>query len=158
MPKTFYTERDIEDLARRGVISLVEDDDVVFLRQLARRTWLFFETFVGPADHWLPPDNYQEDPHGVISHRTSPTNIGMMFLSNLTAWDFGYLGPTEFTSRVIASMDSLITLLRWYQRTCGPTLSTATTIFYMLKKAHLYGQAVHTRLPVVQLHLLVAQG
>jgi cyclic beta-1,2-glucan synthetase len=89
------------------VTEQLEDDDVVFLRRLARRTWLFFETFVGPADHWLPPDNYQEDPHGVISHRTSPTNIGMMFLSNLTAWDFGYLGPTEFTSRVLASMDSL---------------------------------------------------
>ena len=29
MPKTFYTERDIEDLSKRGVVSLVEDDDVV---------------------------------------------------------------------------------------------------------------------------------
>ena len=35
MPKTFYTERDIEDLAKRGVISLVEDDEVV-LTDLAR--------------------------------------------------------------------------------------------------------------------------
>jgi hypothetical protein len=35
MPKTFYTERDIEDLARRGVISLVENDDVV-LTDVAR--------------------------------------------------------------------------------------------------------------------------
>jgi hypothetical protein len=35
MPKSFYTERDIEDLAKRGVISLLEDDDVV-LTDLAR--------------------------------------------------------------------------------------------------------------------------
>ena len=35
MPKTFYTERDIEDLVKRGVISLVVDDDVV-LTDLAR--------------------------------------------------------------------------------------------------------------------------
>jgi hypothetical protein len=35
MPKTFYTDRDIEDLYKRGVISLVEDDDVV-LTDLAR--------------------------------------------------------------------------------------------------------------------------
>jgi hypothetical protein len=29
-----------------------------------RRTadWRFFEVFVGPADNYLPPDNYQEDP------------------------------------------------------------------------------------------------
>ena len=35
MPKTFYTERDIEDLAERGVISLVVDDDIV-LTDIAR--------------------------------------------------------------------------------------------------------------------------
>ena len=35
MPKTCYTERDIEDLAKRGVISLLEDDDVV-LTDIAR--------------------------------------------------------------------------------------------------------------------------
>lgn len=35
MPKTFYTERDIEDLSKRGVISLAVDDDVV-LTDLAR--------------------------------------------------------------------------------------------------------------------------
>jgi len=35
MPKTFYTERDIEDLAKRGVITLLEDDDVV-LTDIAR--------------------------------------------------------------------------------------------------------------------------
>ena len=35
MPKTFYTEHDIEDLSKRGVISLVVDDDVV-LTDLAR--------------------------------------------------------------------------------------------------------------------------
>jgi hypothetical protein len=35
MPKTVYTERDIEDLAKRGVLSLVVDDDVV-VTDLAR--------------------------------------------------------------------------------------------------------------------------
>lgn len=35
MAKTFYTERDIEDMARRGVMSLVVNADVV-LTELAR--------------------------------------------------------------------------------------------------------------------------
>jgi len=35
MPKTVYTERDIEDLAKRGVLSLAVDDDVV-LTDMAR--------------------------------------------------------------------------------------------------------------------------
>jgi cyclic beta-1,2-glucan synthetase len=37
-------------------------DQVRFLGTVARKTWAFFETFVGPNDHWLPPDNYQEHP------------------------------------------------------------------------------------------------
>ena len=41
-----------------------------FLRKLSRKTWAFFEVFVGPEDHWLPPDNYQEyrGPHGGAPH------------------------------------------------------------------------------------------
>jgi hypothetical protein len=37
MPKTFYTERDISDLADRGVTSLEVNDDVV-LTEVARDT------------------------------------------------------------------------------------------------------------------------
>src|SRR5262249_54214977 len=47
-----------------------------FLRITARKTWRYFETFVGSEDHWLPPDNFQEYPKPIIASRTSPTNIG----------------------------------------------------------------------------------
>src|SRR5690606_21890597 len=43
------------------------------IRIIARRTWSFFERFVGPEDHWLAPDHFQEDPRGVVARRTSPT-------------------------------------------------------------------------------------
>ena len=55
-----------------------------------RRTWAFFEAFVGPQDNFLPPDNMQEHPVERIAHRTSPTNIGLSLLANLAAYDFGY--------------------------------------------------------------------
>ncbi|MFC5438246.1 GH36-type glycosyl hydrolase domain-containing protein [Rhodanobacter umsongensis] len=70
-----------------------------FLRELARRTWAFFETHVGPAEHWLPPDNLQERPGPVIAHRTSPTNIGMALLANLAAFDFGFLSVNRLLDR-----------------------------------------------------------
>ncbi|MBW2715636.1 MAG: cellobiose phosphorylase, partial [Deltaproteobacteria bacterium] len=84
-----------------------------FLRRVARRTWLFFETFVGPDDHWLPPDNYQEEPRSDIAHRTSPTNIGMMFLSSLAAWDLGYIGLRDFSSRLRNSFETMGRLERY---------------------------------------------
>ena len=52
-------------------------DQTLFLRKISRKTWAFFETFVGPEDHWLPPDNYQEHPVAGVAHRTSPTNMGL---------------------------------------------------------------------------------
>ena len=60
-------------------------DQTLFLRTLSRKTWAFFETFVGPEDHWLPPDNFQEHPSRIVAHRTSPTNMGLSLLANLAA-------------------------------------------------------------------------
>ncbi|MDE3210841.1 MAG: cyclic beta 1-2 glucan synthetase [Pseudomonadota bacterium] len=78
-----------------------------FLRGLARRTWAFFESHVGPAEHWLPPDNLQEHPGPAIAHRTSPTNIGLALLANLAAYDFGFISAGRLldrSARTIATM------------------------------------------------------
>jgi cyclic beta-1,2-glucan synthetase len=85
-------------------------DQMIFLRKLSRKIWSFFETFVGPEDHWLPPDNFQEHPSAVIAHRTSPTNIGMALLANLSAYDFGYITAGELLERstnAIQTMEKL---------------------------------------------------
>ena len=84
------------------------------LRLLARRTWRFFDAFVGPTDQWLPIDNYQEEPREQTAHRTSPTNIGLMLVATLSAYDFGYLGPSELSLRVRRAFDSL-TRMAHYQ-------------------------------------------
>ena len=65
------------------------------VRRLARKTWHYFETFVGPDDHWLPPDNFQEAPGRQLARRTSPTNIGMGLLSTLAARDLGFIDDRE---------------------------------------------------------------
>ena len=77
------------------------------LRVLARRTWHFYERFVGPEDHWLPPDNFQEEPGGIVAHRTSPTNIGMLLLSTFTAYDLGYLDEAALTARLSSTLATL---------------------------------------------------
>jgi len=91
------------------------------LRQITRLTWGFFERFVGPEDHWLPPDHFQESPNGTVAHRTSPTNIGLLLTSTLAAYDMGYLDQLGLATRLDTSMDSLDQLerfrghfLNWY--------------------------------------------
>ena len=113
---------------RRPDVEPLGREDREWLRLVARRTWRFFETFAGPDDQWLPPDNFQEMPRGEVAHRTSPTNVGMLLLSSLAASDLGYLDPVEFASRTKNTLDTLDALARhrghffnWYDtRTLEP--------------------------------------
>ena len=98
---------------RRVRVERLNSNDREFLRRQARRTWLYFETFVGPEENWLPPDNFQEYPHSEIAHRTSPTNVGMMFLSALAAWDLGFVSLFDFSARVRHCLESLGRLERY---------------------------------------------
>jgi cyclic beta-1,2-glucan synthetase len=98
------------------------------LREIARRTWLFFEQFVGPEDHWLPPDHFQESPRGLVAHRTSITNIGLMLASVAVAHDLGYISSLDYISRLRNAFESMDLLerhrghfLNWYDtRTLEP--------------------------------------
>ncbi|MDO8723229.1 MAG: protein ndvB, partial [Syntrophales bacterium] len=87
-------------------------DQTIFLRKLARKTWAYFETFVGPEDHWLPPDNFQEQPAAVVAHRTSPTNMGLALLANLSAYDFGYIPAGQLIERTANALHTMEALER----------------------------------------------
>lgn len=92
------------------------------LRILARRTWAFFETFDGPDDQWLPPDHFQEDPRGIVARRTSPTNIGLVCVAAISAYDLGYRGLLWTALRLKNTFDTMQRLeryrghfLNWYR-------------------------------------------
>ncbi|HXH32620.1 MAG TPA: glucoamylase family protein [Bacteriovoracaceae bacterium] len=82
-------------------------EDVKEFRSYARMTWHFFETFVGPEDNWLAPDNYQEEPKPVVAHRTSPTNIGLQLLATASAYDLGYIGRTDLVTQMEKTFETL---------------------------------------------------
>ncbi len=92
------------------------------LRSLARRTWRFFDDFVGPETNWLPPDNYQMSHKDRLADRTSPTNIGLWLASSLAAHDFGYLTVEALIDWLTKTMGTLEKmeryeghLLNWYR-------------------------------------------
>ncbi len=86
--------------------------DRLFLRGVARRTWAFFDAYVGADDHHLPPDNVQEQPTPRTAHRTSPTNIGFALLAPLAARDLGYIAPLPLLARTAATLDTMAKLER----------------------------------------------
>ncbi|MDH3492747.1 MAG: hypothetical protein OEM82_04295 [Acidobacteriota bacterium] len=97
----------------KATVSELSVADVQWLRLIARKTWRFFEEFVGESDQWLPPDNFQQDPIPITAHRTSPTNIGLLLLSTLSARDFGFLGTLETIERLELTFMTLERLPRF---------------------------------------------
>ncbi len=108
----------------------LDSNQTRFLREAARKTWVFFETFVTEDDNWLPPDNYQERPVERTAHRTSPTNIGLCLLANLGAYDFGYIVGGQLIKRTADTLATVAELERcrghfynWYDtQTLEPLL------------------------------------
>ncbi len=106
----------------------LNDEQRMFLRMAARRTWRYFAQFVSAEDNWLPPDNFQEYPAKEIASRTSPTNMGMSLLAHLSAHDFGYLSTGQLLQRIedtLTTMEKLECYLghfyNWYDtRTLTP--------------------------------------
>jgi cyclic beta-1,2-glucan synthetase len=96
-------------------------EDRAFLGRVARDTWRYFEAFMGPEDHGLPPDNFQQTPEPRVSHRTSPTNIGMGLLATLAAHDLGFIDTDTLSARLDATLTTMEGLerfeghlLNWY--------------------------------------------
>ena len=91
----------------------LDASDAAVMRRVARLTWRFFLTFVTPEDHYLAPDNYQEDPKDEVAHRTSPTNMGLQLLSYVTAYDLGYLTIAGFVESVSRTLTTLTGMERF---------------------------------------------
>lgn len=102
--------------------------DKAFLRDNARRIWAYYEDFVNYENNYLAPDNYQENPLKGVAYRTSPTNIGMGLMSNIVAYDLGYIPLGEVVDRIELTLEGMGKLekynghyLNWYDtRNCSP--------------------------------------
>ncbi len=110
----------ISQLVSHTAAPLTETQHRQVLR-LARRTWAFFEQFARPNDHWLPPDHFQASPRGSVAHYTTPTNIGMLLVSTLSAYDLGYIGLPELAIRLRSTFETIDKmehyrghLMNWY--------------------------------------------
>ncbi len=89
------------------------------LQDTARRTWQFFKDFSVKDNNYLCPDNcqmgqdYRIRQSIRVSDKTSPTNIGLQFLSILSARDFGYETISSTVDRLEQLMDTVQKLPKW---------------------------------------------
>ncbi len=112
----------------KGEVFKLKDEDKEYLRDNTRRIWAYYQDFVNEENNFLAPDNYQEQPYKGVAHRTSPTNIGMGLISNVVAYDLGYITLGEVIDRIELILDGMKKLekceghfLNWYDtQSCEP--------------------------------------
>jgi len=98
----------------------LSDSDRWLLRLTALRTWRYFAEFSNPQQHWLIPDNVQEQDRK-IAPRVSTTNLGLLLNARQVACNLGYLNVPEFTRQTLLTLDTVRHLqrhrghlLNWY--------------------------------------------
>lgn len=74
MPKTFYTERDIDDLYARGLTSIDVHDDIV-ITDLARERMLKYGI---TANRIKPGKHLEDDPREILIHKIKASVIARL--------------------------------------------------------------------------------
>ena len=87
--------------------------DRQFVREVALRTWRYFAEFSTEKNHWLIPDNVQEQPFR-IAERVSPTNLGMLLNARQAALELGYITLSEFVLLTERTLQSTLLLQRYH--------------------------------------------
>ena len=80
--------------------------DELFLRDILLRTWRYFTHFCNETNHWLIPDNVEED-NWQVAQRVSPTNLGLLFNSRDVALEAGHLTLVEYIDLTLHTLHSL---------------------------------------------------
>lgn len=91
-------------------LTAAETDEV---RQLAKDTWAFFDTFVNEENNYLIPDNYQVGREPLTDYKTSPTNIGYSMTAVVSAVQLGFISRHEAIERLGHIVDTVLRLEKW---------------------------------------------
>jgi cyclic beta-1,2-glucan synthetase len=83
------------------------------LIDIARKIWRYFIVFTTRDNNWLCPDSYQIANREKVALRTSPTNIGLQFLSILSARDFGFINLSSLLDYAENILYTVVVMPKW---------------------------------------------
>ena len=88
----------------------LDEDKNKELKEIAKRTWAFFENLLNEDNHYLIPDNYQLNRENKVDMKTSPTDIGMSITSVISAYKLGFIdlnSAEDYLEKIITSIEKL---------------------------------------------------
>ena len=88
-----------------------KDED--YLKDIALKTWKYFDDYMNEKNNFLPPDNYQVGRKKDIVTTTSSTNIGLALLSIISASDLKFINNEECIFKLKKILDTIFKLEKW---------------------------------------------
>ncbi len=89
------------------------EQEKIYVKDIAKRTWRFFDELMNEENSFLPPDNIQESRREKVVSRTSSTNIGLGLLTIVSAYDMGFITLEETIVKLEKTMQTIVKLEKW---------------------------------------------
>ena len=92
----------------------LKEKEIDEIKELAYRTWKYFEDNLTEENHYLIPDNYQENREEKMDYRTSPTAIGFSLTSVVSAYELEFIDKEKAIDLLGKILNSIDELEKWH--------------------------------------------
>ena len=105
-----YISKEIKDIKPKDKLN---KDEIIYIKDVAKRTFNYFYENIKEQNNYLIPDNYQEDRKNLYVDRTSSTNIGLSILSIIAGYDLEFISLEE-TNNILKNIIEIVwNLKKW---------------------------------------------
>jgi cyclic beta-1,2-glucan synthetase len=94
---------------------VLDEKEKLEIKDIAIKTWHYFDTFLTEEYNYLIPDNYQFNRDKKVDYKTSPTNIGFSLLSSVSAFELEIINYQQ----AINIIDNIIKTIEKLDKWCG---------------------------------------
>ena len=88
-------------------------EEIVYITDVAKRTFNYFYDNLNENNNYLIPDNYQEDRKRLYVERTSSTNIGLSLMAVIAGYDLKFICLEEANTILNSIIETICKLKKW---------------------------------------------
>ena len=106
----YYISKEIKETKPKDKLN---KEDIVYITDVAKRTFNYFYDNLNKNNNYLIPDNYQEDRKRLYVERTSSTNIGLSLMAVIAGYDLKFICLEEANNILNSIIETICKLKKW---------------------------------------------
>ena len=105
-----YISKEMKEVKPKDKLS---KDEILYITDVAKRTFNYFYDNINEQNNYLIPDNYQEDRKSLYVDRTSSTNIGLSIMAVMAGYDLKFISLEEANTILNKIIETVWGLKKW---------------------------------------------